>query len=329
MKSKTIKKALKAKLQSWMKSIEDESVRELVKKNTIVTGGSIASMLLQEKVNDYDVYFKNKETVMAVAQYYVKKFNDDNPNRKTKIGTDGKAYILDCDDRRQVEAERQECGGGNHRLGAGHLLNLNPGRVKIVVRSDGVASARPDLLKEPIENAVEAIDEVSPEDLDSLEEQKYKPIFLSSNAITLSGRLQIVVRFYGEPDKIHETYDFVHCTNYYDLGEDKLVLKAEALECLLTKELKYTGSKYPLCSIIRTRKFIQRGFTVNAGQYLKMCMQLNELELTDLAVLEDQLVGVDSAYFMQLISALQSKMSSEPGFTLDQTYVGSIIDKIF
>lgn len=332
MKSKTIKKALRAKLNAWLRSIEDETVRNLVKKNTIVTGGSIASMLLQEKVNDYDVYFKNKETVLAVAQYYVDEFNKANPGRKTRIGTDGKAYIIDCDDKTQIKRETEECaklGPIGSRGAAGHLLNLHPGRVKIVIRSDGVASARPEIMKEPIENAVEAIDEISAEDLDSVESDPYKPIFLSSNAITLSGRIQIVVRFYGEPDKIHETYDFVHCTNYYDLGEDKLVLKAEALECLLTKELKYTGSKYPLCSIIRTRKFVQRGFTVNAGQYLKMCFQLNELDLTDLAVLEDQLVGVDSAYFMQLISAIQAKMASDPDFSIDQTYVGTIIDRIF
>lgn len=329
MKSKTIKKTLRAKLSAWIKSINDETVRDLVEKNTIVTGGSIASMLLKEKVNDYDVYFRDKETVLAVARYYVGKFNEANPNRKTKIGTDGKAYLLDCDDAKAVEAERKECGAAGSKLGAGHLLNLHPGRVKIVVRSDGVASAKPELLHQPTENVVEAIDEVSPEELDKIEDEPYKPIFLSSNAITLSGRIQIVIRFYGEPDKIHETYDFVHCTNYYDLGKDELVLNAEALECLMTKELRYTGSKYPLCSIIRTRKFVQRGFTINAGQYLKMCFQLNELDLTSLEVLEDQLVGVDSAYFLMLIQALQAKMASDPNFEINQTYVGSIIDKIF
>ena len=61
------------------------------------------------------------------------------------------------------------------------------------------------------------------------------------------------------------------------------------------------GSKYPLCSIIRTRKFIQRGYTINAGQYLKMAMQLNELDLKDVSVLQDQLIGVDSAYFDMVI----------------------------
>src|SRR3546814_1364029 len=43
----------------------------------------------------------------------------------------------------------------------------------------------------------------------------YRPVFMSTNAITLSDKIQIVLRFYGEADAIHENYDFVHCTNYW------------------------------------------------------------------------------------------------------------------
>ena len=52
MKAKTIKAVLRKKIDAWLASIEDESVRTLARKNTIVTGGCIASMLLKEKVND-------------------------------------------------------------------------------------------------------------------------------------------------------------------------------------------------------------------------------------------------------------------------------------
>ena len=63
---------LDAKLKEFAESITDEAVRELVLKNTIITGGSIANMLVGEPVNDYDMYFTNKETVLAVANYYCK-----------------------------------------------------------------------------------------------------------------------------------------------------------------------------------------------------------------------------------------------------------------
>src|SRR3546814_2013322 len=48
----------------------------------------------------------------------------------------------------------------------------------------------------------------------------YRPVFVSTNAITLSDKIQIVLRFYGEADAIHENYDFVHCTNYWTSKEN-------------------------------------------------------------------------------------------------------------
>src|SRR5690606_18878685 len=118
---------------------------------------------------------------------------------------------------------------------------------------------------------------------------KYRPVFLSSNAITLSNKLQLILRFYGEPDEIHKNYDFVHCTSYYDHKDKQLTLRPEALEAILTKELRYVGSLYPLCSIIRLRKFIARGWTINAGQILKMALQLSKMDLTKPEILQDQL----------------------------------------
>src|SRR5690606_25046051 len=153
----------------------------------------------------------------------------------------------------------------------------------------------------------------------------YRPVFMSTNAITLSHRVQIVMRFYGEPDTIHENYDFVHCTNYWKSWDNELVLRQPALEALLARELRYVGSKYPICSIIRLRKFIHRGWTINAGQILKMAMQVSELDLKDPAVLEDQLTGVDSAYFIQLMAKLKEHDPEK----VNAAYLVEIIDRMF
>jgi len=81
MKTKTIRRILRGKTDEWLETIEDESVRRLATDNTIITGGCIASMLLREHVNDYDVYFRTYETACAVAGYYVAKFLEDPPPR--------------------------------------------------------------------------------------------------------------------------------------------------------------------------------------------------------------------------------------------------------
>jgi hypothetical protein len=157
----------------------------------------------------------------------------------------------------------------------------------------------------------------------------YRPVWLSTNAITLSDKIQIVVRFYGEPEQIHDTYDYVHCTCHWQSWDGELVLPARALTAIINKELYYVGSKYPLCSIIRSRKFIARGWHINAGQFVKMALQLNELNLKDMKVFEDQLVGVDSAYFSSAIYQIQQKQEADPNYPIDNNYLFEIINRIF
>ena len=311
MKTKTIKAVLAEKFAYLVASIEDERVRKLVQNNTIITGGAIASMLLGEPVNDFDLYFTDRETTKAVADYYVTKFKV-----KKKNG-------IDC----AIFAEMDDAG-----------------RVRIVVKSAGVASAEgaekpyeyfegsPEgaaagYVGEVMGDAGEIEDQNEQTEALALEAEdaEYRPVFMSTNAITLSGRVQIVLRFYGDADTIHENYDFVHCTNHWTSREGVLTLRPAALESLLSRELRYVGSKYPLCSVIRLRKFIKRGWVINAGQILKMLMQVSELNLKDPTVLQDQLTGVDSAYFIQLMTKIKEKDPEK----IDSAYLCEIIDRMF
>ena len=290
MKGKTIKAVLSKKFKSFSDSIDDDSVRKLVERNTIITGGCIASMLLGEKVNDFDLYFRNKETCVAVGEYYVAKFTA-STGHPMKLEHDG--------DRVRIVTVR-----GHRGETAGDVATLDD------------AGEIEDVYEDLNEKAQETESEGVP---------KYRPVLMSTNAIPLSDRVQIVLRFYGEPDAIHENYDYVHCTNYWTPWDGKLVLRQEALESLLAKELRYVGSKYPVCSIIRLRKFIRRGWTINAGQILKAVMQVSELDLTDPKVLEDQLTGVDSAYFMEVMRNLREKDPEK----VNAAYLVEIIDRMF
>jgi hypothetical protein len=310
MKSKTIKALLAKKFNSFAGSIEDEAVRKLVEKNTIITGGCIASMLLGEKINDFDLYFTDHATTKAVAEYYVKRFEVKKRN--------GIPCAISVDD--------------------------SEGRIRVVVKSAGVASddgaeadyqyfkgspegAGGEYVGEVMSDAgdIEDAREETHEAALNTEGADYRPVFMSTNAITLSDKIQIVLRFYGAADAIHENYDFVHCTNYWTSKDGELTLRQPALESLMCRELRYVGSKYPVCSVIRLRKFIRRGWVINAGQILKMLMQVAELDLTDPAVLQDQLTGVDSAYFIELMSKVKEK---DP-LKVNAAYLVEIIDRMF
>jgi len=51
----------------------------------------------------------------------------------------------------------------------------------------------------------------------------------------------------------------------------------------------------------------------------------SELDLTDISVLEDQLTGVDTAYFLQLIEKLKEKDPEK----VNAAYLVEIIDRMF
>lgn len=300
MKAKTIQKLLGDKFYEFIATIDNESLRDRVKTGTIITGGCIASMLLKEKVNDYDLYFTTHDLARDVAEYFVAKFLE----KTRKEHQDGRRVEIRVEDKLDRIHLRIQSAG---IAGEGSTANYAY-----------FESLRPDAGEEWVNKEIEKGEGKE-------EEKDYRPIFLSSNAIMLSGAVQLIVRFFGEPDEIHASYDFLHCTCYWRSDDGKVYLNQRALESLLAKELYYVGSRYPLCSVIRTRKFIARGWTINAGQYLKMILQLHELALFDRDVLEEQLIGVDSAYFAQVIDAVKDLEPEK----MNSAYLSTIIDKIF
>lgn len=294
-----IVRTLNEKLNEWIDSIDDIPLQEIVRKDVIVTGGSIASMLLGEKINDFDLYFRTKETTRQVAQYYVNRFN------ATRNIVSVNDYMPEV---REVTKNGEE-------------------RIVIWLQSAGVVAEEQDEYSY-FETMSERDAEEFAESLLNREEdndEKYRPVFMSENAITLSHKIQLVIRFYGEPEKIHDNYDFVHATCYYDLGKQHLELPAEALECLLSRTLVYRGSLYPVASIFRMKKFLERGWRITAGQQLKIMWQISELDLRRYDVLREQLTGVDMAYMYQLIEALKDVDYEK----INSAYVSTIIDKIF
>ncbi|RLC99535.1 MAG: hypothetical protein DRI46_09320 [Chloroflexi bacterium] len=284
-----------------MKSISDEKVRETIKRDAIVTGGSIASMLLGEKVNDYDVYLRTKAGAECLARYYVAEFNRAN---KQKVGGRVAPFTPE--------------------------VHTTEDRVRIHIQSAGIAgedqgeynyfeNQPPAAAAAFVETTLQEKCETDPD------RPRYRPVFLSENAITLSDRVQIVVRFFGDVGEIHENYDFVHATCSYDYASDTLTLPGLALECLLSRTLLYQGSLYPVASIFRMKKFLERGWRITAGQQLKIMMQISELDMSSLDVLREQLTGVDMAYLYEVLQIIHKENPDK----INATYLATVLDRIF
>lgn len=296
MQIKTISRNIHNKITEWIDSIDNEELRKDLRKNILVSGGSITSMLLKEDVNDYDVYIKDMDVLIRLANHYTK-----DTGIEVLDGRLREQYIKDYTEGKYKNVEFE-----NHdAIDAVIYRTLKLDQVKLKIGHD---------------TAGKKMNEDATED----EKKKYIPGFFSPNAISLSNKIQIVLRFHGDSDKIHETFDFIHATNYFTFDEGLVTNKA-ALECILTKQLRYQGSLYPLTTIIRVKKFLKRGWNINAGELLKVMFQISELDLKDPDVLEEQLIGVDIAYFSKLIEVLRGVESNK----LTSQYLNSIIDRVF
>jgi hypothetical protein len=350
MKRRTIKRKLREVIDNFANSITDIQLAKEVRFGCIVTGGAIANMLIDEPVNDYDIYFKTKELTIKVSEYFCKKAKDDKVANMLTVhsGLDEVQKILSSDMnfikdtiKRLSELERgaeeddidfdtplDEIGGlgeaptsiCGHKMSFRIISNIydtfkaDDSRVKIYnFGSWGTSSA----------------EKIDSQEVEDEGEGKYEVKFISANAITLSDKIQLVIRFYGDADEIHKNFDFVHAMGTWDAEDGELYTSTEQLEALINRTLIYKGSLYPLASIFRSRKFIYRGWRIDAGQYLKMAFQLNDLDLLDPYTLEEQLTGVDLLYFYQIISDLKYRKMNDENFAPTTEYFIKIIEKVF
>lgn len=292
-KSKTIISVINQKISEWLKEVakKNADLAKEISGNYFITGGAISSMLLGDKPNDYDIYFTNAETAKKVVEFYL----------------DG---IVKSDYVSRVEAR---------------IVNNN--QVAIFLKSVGVLGENPDdeidgyryFEGEPISSLSDYIEKWATKG-----KKPYHPVLITSNAITLSDEIQLITRFCGDPAEIHTNFDFEHCLNYYS-PETGLVLKQGSLETILARELKYVGSKYPVASLFRIRKFLERGWTITASEMVKIAFDISKLDLSDVNILKDQLIGVDLAYFHEVISILQKDSNKE----IDRTYLFETLNRVF
>lgn len=302
MQKKTISKRIKNKVEQWLETLPKD-LSDLVRPCVVVSGGSIASMFLREEVNDYDVYLTDQTVLYRLCLYYGNKVGIGVLNGRDK----DKLLMAEFN---WIEGQTLPEWNGEddyQSVRFVRLRSLSADQVKM----DISGGKRFDVAND-----------------DSGEPEPFCVKFVSPNAISLSDDLQIVCRFSGSVEQIHSTYDFIHATNYWTFA-DGVVTNLAAMESLITKQLKYQGSLYPLTSIIRSKKFVKRGWNIGAGEYLKIMFQISELDLHDPVVLEDQLIGVDVAYFGMLIDILRNKHDKHPEFRMSSGWLNELIDRVF
>jgi len=286
MKAINIKSKIKCVIDDFIKyGLEPEFDSYFInefKENVQVFGGSIASMLMGEKVNDYDIYFKDFHFALKFAE---KMCNIRNKSLKTSA--------------RQIYAETIEFVDSKGETGE-----------RIFIKNS--AKGKEERLMMAVAGGEQR-------------ELKHGIAAITNNAISFRSDIQVIIRFTGDYHKIVKNFDFIHAQCCYDYSLNNLFIPHRALQSMLSKSLFYTGSLYPISSVIRTRKFLKRGWDISVGQLLKMAFQINNLNLDDRQTLLDQIVGVDLLY----IQAFYAKLNELPQSEHLTEFIEKLLDEVF
>lgn len=97
MKAKQIEKLLKGMYDKFFDTFDDAELRHNLKHKTFISGGCIPSMLMNEFVNDFDIYFENKSDAEWVRKYYKDKSKNVDKTQKfhIKLITDNAINLSD------------------------------------------------------------------------------------------------------------------------------------------------------------------------------------------------------------------------------------------
>jgi hypothetical protein len=112
----------------------------------------------------------------------------------------------------------------------------------------------------------------------------------------------------GTPEYIISHFDFTVCMSAYSFKTKNIFCYDKFLEHLARRELIYNPDTFfPLSSLIRTKKYIKRGYNITALQYLKIVSHIHSLltkieERRDISLLREQFNGLDVVLIEEMMN---------------------------
>jgi hypothetical protein len=122
-------------------------------------------------------------------------------------------------------------------------------------------------------------------------------------------------------------YDYQHCMGYYTGYDRRLVVSAATRQAIVTRTLRYRGSRYPMLSLLRLPKFIARGYTIDLGHLFQLVLEVAAGGLGDRSKVH-QLLGLlteKDRRFVQVLAAAEAL----PEGPVDQAALAAILQASF
>jgi len=140
--------------------------------------------------------------------------------------------------------------------------------------------------------------------------------------------VQLICAEFGTPKEVIDKFDFTCCmaawspTEGFTFGENFLKHTSQ-------RRLVYNvASGYPICSLWRARKFIERGWKLSAIDCIKLALRINHLEMSNRKELKRQLLGIDTLFLKSLTDALaKNEPEKAYGFGEAIEFISSFVDE--
>lgn len=132
--------------------------------------------------------------------------------------------------------------------------------------------------------------------------QVYK-YFETTNCVTIKTnyvKVQLCKYNYPTMKQLVESFDFAHVQIAYDVFSQEVTYTEQAKESFISRTTTFTGSEYPLSSLIRLNKYYERGRIQGRGligEVLLIFKAILERGFEDYEDFKDQLNAIDLNFF--------------------------------
>jgi hypothetical protein len=135
---------------------------------------------------------------------------------------------------------------------------------------------------------------------------------------------------------IIDQFDYTICMGLFDFDTHEFLLNENFLEHVARRELYYNiYAKYPLASLFRMRKYIQKGYSISGSEIIKLGLSVNNLKMENYLDLKKQLQGIDTLFLKELTDTLLKPEYAEKRYdfqvfiNLLDEYFNNRLDEIF
>ena len=119
-------------------------------------------------------------------------------------------------------------------------------------------------------------------------------------------------------EDIIKHFDFTICMGAYDINIGAFILHPRFLLDIARRDLVFNvEAKYPLASLYRIKKYIERGYKISGTEIIKIGLAINNLKMGDYTDLKEQLMGIDTLFLKELTDKLMTPEYAEKKYDLN------------